>query len=236
MNGYKFYYNVIDGFADFGAGKADTIKGLETPDDSTLVVTLTQPAGDLPYLFALAATAPIPPNRDAPLGTAKGHDEGYGRFLVATGPYMFEGAENLDFSQPADKQPPVSGYEPAKQISSSATGHDVDRRSASRLHRRVQDLARRRAQGARPQGAGRELDASSTASRPRPCVPTRRSRPQGSLYINPSDADRYITLNMAVAPFDDIHVRKAVNFAIDKAGMRTSVVANPWARSRATSW
>ena len=72
VNGYNFYYNVIDGFADFGAGKADSIKGLETPDDSTLVVTLSEPAGYLPYLFAMAATAPIPPNGDAPLGAARG--------------------------------------------------------------------------------------------------------------------------------------------------------------------
>ena len=31
VGGYNFYYNIIDGFEDFGAGKADSIKGLETP-------------------------------------------------------------------------------------------------------------------------------------------------------------------------------------------------------------
>ena len=64
----------------------------------------------------MAATAPIPPNGDAPLGAAEGHDEDYGRFLVATGPYQFLGSENMDFSVPADEQTPVAGYEPGKSI------------------------------------------------------------------------------------------------------------------------
>src|SRR4030095_3638918 len=145
VGGYNFYYNVIDGFAAFGEGKANSIAGLETPDDSTLVVTLTEPAGYLPYLFAMAATAPIPPFNDEPLGVATGHtrDYGrvlggaaaslprlngeplggatghtrdYGRFLVASGPYQLAGSENLDFSLPPDEQKPVAGYEPGKSI------------------------------------------------------------------------------------------------------------------------
>src|SRR3982750_2830671 len=40
VGGYNFYYSIIEGFDDFGDGKADSISGLETPDDSTLVVNL----------------------------------------------------------------------------------------------------------------------------------------------------------------------------------------------------
>ena len=46
------------------------------------------------------------------MGAAEGHDKNYGRFLVATGPYEFEGADALDFSQPAADQTPVAGYTP----------------------------------------------------------------------------------------------------------------------------
>ena len=31
---------------------------------------------------------------------------------------------------------------------------------------------------------------------------------------------RYVSFNLAVPPFDDIHVRKAVNWAFDKEGFR----------------
>ncbi|MGA9160666.1 MAG: ABC transporter substrate-binding protein [Actinomycetota bacterium] len=225
VGGYNFYYNIIDGFADFGAGKADSIKGLETPDDSTLVVTLTEPAGYLPYLFAMAATAPIPPNGDAPLGAAEGHTKDYGRFLVATGPYEFAGAENLDFSVPADQQAPVAGYEPGKSIQLVRNpGYDPSTdglRPAypdgfnitiggdnNDLYNKVQ--------------AG-ELDGVVDGIVPPQVLRSYSTDPtlQPSLHINPSDAVRYISFNLATPPFDDIHVRKAVNLALDKAGMRT---------------
>jgi peptide/nickel transport system substrate-binding protein len=116
--GYSFYFSVIKGFDDYGAGKAKTITGLSTPDDNTLVVTLTQPAGDLPFRFAMPATAPIPPSLsgNATLGVADGHDKDYGRFLVATGPYMFQGADQIDFSKPGASQKPAAGYVPGKSI------------------------------------------------------------------------------------------------------------------------
>ena len=225
VGGYNFYYNVIDGFEDFGAGKADSIKGLETPDDSTLVVTLTEPAGYLPYLFAMHATAPIPPNGDAPLGAAEGHTRDYGRFLVATGPYQFLGSENLDFSVPADEQTPVAGYVPGRSVqlvrnpnydpatdglrpaypdgfNISIGGDNND------LYNKVQ--------------AG-ELDGVVDGIVPPPVLRSYSTDPtlQPLLHINPSDASRYVSFNLAEPPFDDVHIRKAFNLALDKAGMRT---------------
>ena len=94
VGGYSFYYSAIKGFDAFAAGDADSISGLATPDDSTLVVTLNSPTGDLGYRLAMPASAPIPPlpgDPKARLGAATGHDANWGQFLVATGPYMFEG-------------------------------------------------------------------------------------------------------------------------------------------------
>jgi peptide/nickel transport system substrate-binding protein len=225
VGGYNFYYNVIDGFEDFGAGKADSIKGLETPDDSTLVVTLTEPAGYLPYLFSMHASAPIPPNGDAPLGAAEGHTRDYGRFLVATGPYQFLGSENLDFSVPADEQTPVAGYVPGRSVqlvrnpnydpatdglrpaypdgfNISIGGDNND------LYNKVQ--------------AG-ELDGVVDGIVPPNVLRSYSTDPtlQPLLHINPSDASRYVSFNLAEPPFDDVHIRKAFNLALDKAGMRT---------------
>ena len=58
----------------------------------------------------MPATAPIPD------GASDGHVKDYGRFLVASGPYMFEGSENLDFSVDATEQEPVSGYVPGRSM------------------------------------------------------------------------------------------------------------------------
>jgi peptide/nickel transport system substrate-binding protein len=115
---YAFYYSVIEGFDAVVQGEAGSISGLEAPDDSTLIVHLTHPAGHLANLFAMPATAPIPPNPFEPssrLGVARGLD-GYGRFLVASGPYMIEGSEDLDLSVAAKDRLPISGYVPGHSL------------------------------------------------------------------------------------------------------------------------
>ena len=116
VGGYSFYYSVIEGFDDYGEGKADEISGLTAVDDQTLEVTLTPPAGDLRYRFTMPATAPIPPLDGEEFGVATGHDKDYGRFLVASGPYMFKGSEAMDFSVPVKDQEPVAGYVPGRSI------------------------------------------------------------------------------------------------------------------------
>ncbi len=57
VGGYSFYYSAIEGFDEFAAGEADTISGLDAPDDSTFVVTLER-----------AHRRPRVPARDAGLG------------------------------------------------------------------------------------------------------------------------------------------------------------------------
>ena len=116
VGGYSFYYSVIEGFDEYGAGDADEISGMTAVDDTTLEVTLTEPTGDFGYRMAMPTAAPIPPNGDAELGAAEGHDKNYGRFLVASGPYMFEGSEAMDFSVPAKDQTEVAGYVPGRSI------------------------------------------------------------------------------------------------------------------------
>src|SRR5207249_3324758 len=43
------------------------------------------------------------------------------------------------------------------------------------------------------------------------------------LFIYPADYAQWISMNMAVPPFDDIHVRKAVNLLMDKAVIQTTI-------------
>lgn len=227
LNGYSFYYSVIDGFDEFSDGKADSISGLSTPNDLTLVVTTTKPAGWLPYLMSMAATAPIPPNPDAPnapLGVAQGHTQDYGRFLVATGPYMFEGSENLDFSVPAKEQTPAAGYEPGQSIilvrnpswdkSTDTTREAYPDRIEVPIGGDNNDLYNKIEAG--------ELDLVLDGIVPPNLLKKYNTNPdlQKQLHVYPADGVRYLAFNLAVPPFDDLAVRQAVNFALDKDGMR----------------
>ncbi|MGH2806459.1 MAG: ABC transporter substrate-binding protein [Actinomycetota bacterium] len=217
-NGYSFYYSVIEGFDEFSDGKADSISGLNAPDDYTLEVTLNEPAGDLPYRMAMHATAPIPE------GAADGHVKDYGRYLVASGPYMFEGSEDLDFSAPPGDQKPVSGYQPGKSItlvrnpSFDPGVNDFRPAYPDRMEITIggteEDIANKIDAG--------EIDINLDGVPPPQQLRDYQTDPElkDQVYAFPSDAIRYLSFNLAEPPFDDLNVRKAVSFALNKEAMR----------------
>jgi ABC-type transport system substrate-binding protein len=225
--GYPFYYSVIEGFDDYGAGKADTISGITATDDSTLVIKLTQPAGDLPWRFAMPATAPIPPNPSDPkavLGIADGHTTNFGRFIVGTGPYMFEGTDALDFSVPASGQQPVSGYVPGRSMilvrnpsydpATDGLRPAYPDRIETTIGGDVADLYNKVETG--------EMDYVADTAPPANVLQQYATDPSKQPYLHTTqqNAVRYISMNLGVPPFDDIHVRKAVNLVYDKQGNR----------------
>jgi peptide/nickel transport system substrate-binding protein len=233
---YSHYYlDVIAGAKEFADGQADTISGLEAPDDRTLLVHLTRPTGDLGYRFTLAATAPIPPHPRNPatrLGVAAGHDDGYGRFLVSTGPYMLEGSEKVDFTAPPTQRQPASGYVRGKSLtlvrnpSWDPATDDLRPAYADRIELpmagNVEEDSRKVDRG--------ELDLVFDANAPVDQVARYERDPELSerTITVPCDWVFAIPMNTAVRPFDDIHVRKAVSLAINKAGLRRLLNARPF--------
>jgi peptide/nickel transport system substrate-binding protein len=225
LGSYTYYYeSVIAGAADFASGATASISGLEAPDPLTLVVHLTRPAGDLGQRFALPATAPIPPNpsnASAMLGAADGHDDGYGPFLVSTGPYAIEGSEDLDFDQPARAQAPVSGYVPERSI--SLVRNPSWTRSADHLRTAYPDRIEIRlsAPQARDEAdllAGKlDVVADGVPSEDLIGQVKEGSDKAGHVFENPDDSVWFMTMNVAEPPFDDTNVRRAVNLAVDKA-------------------
>ena len=225
VGGYSFYYSVIEGFDEYSEGKASTISGLSTPDDHTLEVTVTEPTGDLGQRFSLLATAPIPPLGKAPMGAAEGHTADYGRFLISTGPYMIQGSEDLDRDQAPDDQDPISGYVPGRSLvlvrnPSWQASQDTLRPAyvdeidiafggeLADLYAKVQ--------------AG-DLDVVFDAGPPPDVIKEYSTDPalKPNLRVFESDNVSYLEMNILEPPFDDVHVRKAMNLAIDKQGLRT---------------
>jgi peptide/nickel transport system substrate-binding protein len=232
--GYPSYYSVIQGFDDVREGRASRISGLETPDDHTLVVRLTRPCGELGFRFAMPATAPIPPDPTdplAPYGIATGHDNSEGRFLVGTGPYMVEGTADLDFTVPPARQTPVAGFIPAKSLtlvrnpswiatSDPLRAAYVDRMEFSIGPRAIDDHTRERWVKDTEEGKI-DLVFSSFPLVSEENVARYRGNPALAphLHVDTQDWIQFLTMNLAVPPFNDVHVRRAVNLAIDKQAL-----------------
>ena len=225
---YSVYYSAIRGFDDYAAGDADSIAGLETPDDRTLVVRLERLTGDLAYRFAMPATAPIPE------GAADGHDEDYGRFLVASGPYMIEGSGELDFSVLPDEQEPAEGFVPAVLTEDGAVQEpgslvlvrnpswvsDTDQLRAAYADRIELTIGGLEEELARRVDSA-EVDLVLGAPPPFDQFARYRNNPEleGRVYVHQDNAFYSVTMNLALPPFDDVHVRRAVAHAIDRAAL-----------------
>ena len=220
---YGFYYDVIEGMAAFKEGKAKTISGIETPDEKTISFTLTEPTGDFPYRMAMPATAPIP-EEVAKCFTKAGE---YGRYLISSGPYMLEGSDELKISS-CKAMKPISGFDPSRRLafvrnpnydpasdSKEARENFIDGLDYT-LNTNIKDIFNKIEAG--------ELDGEIAP--PPPEVLRKYSQSESlknQMTLTPLDVTWYISLNLTQAPFDDIHVRKAANWVIDKAGLR-----RPW--------
>jgi peptide/nickel transport system substrate-binding protein len=218
---YGFYYSgVIKGMT----GTENSIKpvsGIETPDDSTIIFHLTKPTGDLLYRLAMPATAPMP--KEVAGCFTKAGD--YGRYVISSGPYMIAGSDTLDATS-CDTLKPISGFDPTKSLTivrnpdydKSTDSPDVRENNIDGLRvdidTNTDDIFEKIQNG--------ELDGSWASTPPQPVEQKYLTDPtlKDFLKIDSGDRTWYITMNMLVPPFDDVQVRKAVNYAIDKQALQ----------------
>jgi peptide/nickel transport system substrate-binding protein len=215
----NYYDGVIKGMT--GAEKSlHPVSGISTPSDDTIVFHLAQPTGDLLYRLSMPATAAIP--QEVAKCFTKAGD--YGRYVISDGPYMIMGEDQLDISS-CSTMKPISGYNPDKGVtfvrntnfkddseSSDIRGNSLDGIQIA-IDSNVSDIFQQIQAGT--------LDGSygdtppSTVEQQYATDPTLKS----SLHSDEADRTWYLTLNPLAAPFDDVHVRRAVEYVLDKASM-----------------
>jgi peptide/nickel transport system substrate-binding protein len=220
LGSYSNYYRPIVGIEDMEAGKAKTASGIETPDDKTIVFKLTKPAGDFPYALAMPASSPIPQE------VAKCHPQRgeYGRYVIVTGPYMTEGSDKLDVSS-CGAQKPISGFNPNTGLKlvrnpnydpstdDTAIRQSYPDRFEIGVNTNLDNIFDKIERG--------ELEGSFETP---PNATLKRYLQDESirdrLRINAGDRMWYMYMNLTTPPFDDVHVRRAMNLAMDLEGIQ----------------
>jgi peptide/nickel transport system substrate-binding protein len=218
---YGFYFNVIKGLQAYGKGEARSISGVRTPNSKTIVFDLTAPAGDFPLRLTMPAAAPMP---QEVAKCFEGKPGGYGRYVIASGPYMIEGSDELDISS-CKAMKPISGFDGQTKLTLVRNPNyraSTDSRAAREsnpdsfefiVNTNLDDIYDK-------VGAGELEDEFATAS-PKVFAEYARS-PSKRKYLHSNSADGvyYITMNLTQPPFDDVHVRRAMNWVMDKQALR----------------
>jgi peptide/nickel transport system substrate-binding protein len=218
---YGFYYDVIRGLPAFAAGKAKTISGIVTPNATTVVFHLTAPTGDFRYRLAMPAAGPIP-REVAGCFTQPG---AYGRYLVASGPYMIAGSEKLNAASCATVKSsgPIQGFDGERSLDlvrnpaydaktdSPKARQNLPAEFTFTVDSNTDDIYAKVAHG----------DADDEVAQETPSI-LRQYRNSPQLHTNASDFTGYLTMNLTQPPFDDVHVRRAINFVIDRQALLKS--------------
>ncbi|NJC72824.1 ABC transporter substrate-binding protein [Planosporangium thailandense] len=176
------------------------LKSVQTPDDSTIVFHLAQPYADFPYLLPMLAGA-VP--------AAKDTGEKYTDHVVSDGPYKFESFD------PGKKVVLVRNpnWDPATDPIRKALPDRIE----MTLQMNPDELDKQLLDGTL------DIDFGQTGV---------QQAAQAKILLDPklkANADepntgfiRYVTISSKVAPFDNIHCRKAVQYAADKVALQTA--------------
>jgi peptide/nickel transport system substrate-binding protein len=208
--GYNFYYSVIKGAPQLAAGKAKHLSGVTCPNASTIMFKLTEPTGDFPFRLAMPATAPIPN------GIAAGHDKDYGRYLVSSGPYMWAGEDAESFAH----HKPAAGYQPTRSM--LLVRNPNWQRSTDPVHKAYVDRISVTIGGTSGDLVNKvragDVDVlGDTSAAPAEAQPFRTDPSlKQQLQSYGADFTLFAYMNTKIPPFDDVHVRKAVNWAVNR--------------------
>jgi peptide/nickel transport system substrate-binding protein len=214
----NYYEGVIEGLKigkDPGPGG---ISGIECLDDKTVRFTLTEPTGDFLYRLAMPATAPVP---EEVAGCFDKAGE-YGRYLVSSAGYMVEGTDEMDASS-CDTLKPASGFDPKKHHIFVRRPNYGEEQATDEYRKnypdRIEFIINSNTNDieARLETGDNDLVYTPTPQLLRRYVQNADLEP--NLHVNAGDRTWYITMNLNEPPFDDVHVRKAVNYVLDKDGL-----------------
>jgi len=214
-NGYaNVYYNDIEGVKEYTDKTADEISGIETPDDQTLVIKTTQPAGVL--TFANGGALGMPCTVPVPKDYAQKYDEGkqstYGQHQVFTGPYMIEN----------DGKGKITGYEPSKRLTmvrNPSWDKSTDFKPAYFDKINI-TCCTDATVAARKTLSGQGYLSGDYAAPPVSVLKQALSSRKDQISVESSGGNRYISLNTTVKPLDNVNVRRAISAVIDRTALR----------------
>ena len=196
------YASLIKGVAEYAAGKARTISGMQVVGDDILKITLRQPASDFPSLLTLPFFSPVPERYASRYQL--GQD--YAEHLLASGPYAlakYSPGERIDLVRNQNWDPQT---DPLRKAWVDRVQVTVGANESA-----IQDAIEQ---------GNVDLNLDLT---PPPNADLQRLGRGGDLQrqsgVKTTGCVRYLTLQTDSGPTANPLVRKAINLAVDKRAL-----------------
>jgi peptide/nickel transport system substrate-binding protein len=212
-NGYSnLYYADIEGVDAYKSKKAKEISGITTPDDTTLVIKTSKPAGVLASAGALGMPCTVPVPKDYAQKYDKANPSKYGEHQVFTGPYMIEN----------NGKGKVTGWEPSKRLTmvrNPSWDKSTDFKPAY-FDRIEETCCTDPTVAAKKTLSGQNYLSGDYAAPPVAVLKSALSSRKSQLDVESSGGNRYISLDTKVKPLDDVNFRRAISAVIDRTALR----------------
>ena len=195
-SGGSVFYEPIVGASEYADGSADTIRGI-TADDNTgdITITLTEPNGTFDSVLALPFAAPVPPSTPLDKDATNNPPPASGPFAIT----QVQAPQTLTM----ERNPQFKTVQDAG--ASEVVDANVDKITITQNKSntaQVTDIEQNRVDYmSDPPDADRLAEV--------------RSRYGDRFRMEDSINTYYFWMNNQVAPFNDVRVRQAVNYAID---------------------
>ncbi len=185
------YFSTIKGYDDVAAGKTTALAGLATPDDSTVVFTLTRPDATFLHIMAINFAFVVPKEEVEKYGADFGHHP------VGAGAFKFvEWTPGQHLVLERNKDYHIQGVPYLDKITFEF-GQDPT----------VALLRLKKG----------EVDLLGDGIPPAQFLQVTQDPANKDLWVAGAQMNTdYVTMNVKVKPFDNLKVRQAVNMAINK--------------------
>ncbi|MDY0885699.1 ABC transporter substrate-binding protein [Dongia soli] len=185
------YFTALKGYDDVASGKANELSGIETPDDYTVVFHLTQPDATMLHIMALNFSYVVPKEEVEKYGAD------FGQHPVGTGDYaMKEWVKGQHIVLERTPYPNHPGRPHADQITVQFGLEPV-----------VQVL----------KVQNNEADLTGDIFPPAKFIEVTKNAALKDRFYEAKQLNlNYMTMNAHVKPFDNVKVRQAVSYAINK--------------------
>jgi peptide/nickel transport system substrate-binding protein len=196
------YASLIKGFAEYAAGKAKTISGMQAVGTNVLKITLREPASDFPSILTMPFFSPVPER----FASRYQLGEDYAKHLIASGPYAlarYAPGERIELVRNQNWEPQSDPLRKAWVDRVEVTIGANEKAIHDAIEQGDVDL---------------NLDLT-----PPPNADLQRLGKGGDLQgqsgIKTTGCVRYLTLQTDSGPTANPLVRKAINLAVDKRAL-----------------